>query len=86
MCGRGDSTYYSEMDRHLKVRTEENVGISPLTSRKTKPSKQNAICDHLLNCNNVPFFLRILPFWLMKIINLFLKPKKSCLLNEIDLF
>ena len=56
MCGRGDSTYYGETDRHLKVRTEEYVGMSPLTSRKTKPSKENAICDHLLNCNNIPFF------------------------------
>ena len=44
------------MDRHLKVRSREHIGISPLTFRKVKPSKKSAICDHLLNCNNIPSF------------------------------
>ena len=44
------------MDRHLKVRSGEHIGILPLTFKKTKPSKESAICDHLLNCNNVPSF------------------------------
>ena len=55
-CGRCNSTYYGEMDRHLKVRSGEHIGILPLTFKKTKPSKESAICDHLLNCNNVPSF------------------------------
>ena len=47
-CGRCNSTYYGETDRHLKVRSREHIGISPL--------KEIAIHDHLLNCNNIPSF------------------------------
>ena len=56
MCGRCNSTYYREMDRHLKVRSGEHIGISPLTFKKTKPSKEGAIGEHLLNCNNILSF------------------------------
>ena len=45
------------MDRHLKVRSGEHIGISLLTFKKTKPSKECTICEHLLNCNNTPFFV-----------------------------
>ena len=55
-CGRCNSTYYGETDRHFKVRSGEHIGISPLTFKKTKPSKESAIRDHLLNCNNIPSF------------------------------
>ena len=55
-CGRCDSTYYGQTDRHLKVRSGEHIGISPLAFKKTKPSKESAIRDHLLNCNNIPSF------------------------------
>ena len=54
--GRCNSSYYGETDRHLKVRSGEHIGISPLTFGKVKPSKENAIRDHLLNCNNIPSF------------------------------
>ena len=54
-CGRCNSTYYGQTDRHL-VRSGEHTGISPLTFKKTKPSKESAIRDHLLNCNNIPSF------------------------------
>ena len=54
--GRCNSTYYEETNRHLKVRSGEHIGISPLTFKKTKPSKESAIRDHLLNCNNIPSF------------------------------
>ena len=40
----------------MKVRSGEHIGISPLTFRKVKPLKESAICDHLLNCNNIPSF------------------------------
>ena len=56
MCGRCNSNYYGETDRHLKVRSGEHIGISPLTFKKTKPSKESAIRDHRLNCNNIPSF------------------------------
>ena len=55
-CGRWNSSYYGETDRHMKVRSGEHIGISLLTFRKVKPSKESAICDHLLNCNNIPSF------------------------------
>ena len=55
-CGSFKSSYYGETDRHLKVRCDEHIGISPLTSKKIKPSKESAIRDHLLICNNVPSF------------------------------
>ena len=55
-CGRCNSTYYGETERHLKVRSGEYIGISPWTFKKTKPSKESAIRDHLLNCNNTPSF------------------------------
>ena len=55
-CGRCNSSYYGKTDRHLKVRSGEHIGISPLTFRKVKPSKESAIRDHLLNCNNIPSF------------------------------
>ena len=48
--------YYREADRHLKVRSREHVGISHLTFKKTKPSKESLIRDHLLNCNNIASF------------------------------
>ena len=55
-CGRCNSTYYGETDRHLKVRLGEHIGISPLTFKKTKSSKESVIRDHLLNYNNIPSF------------------------------
>ena len=55
-CGRCNSTYYRETDRHLKVRSGEHIGKSSLKFKKTKPSKESALLDHLLNCNNIPSF------------------------------
>ena len=43
-CGRCNSTYYGETDRHLKV------------SFGDKPPKKSAIREHLLNCNNIRSF------------------------------
>ena len=55
-CGKCNSCYDGETDRHLKVRSGEHIGISPVTFRKVKPSKESAIRDYLLNCNNIPSF------------------------------
>ena len=51
LCRRCNSAYYGETGRHLKV-----IGMSSLTFRITKPSKESAIRDHLLNCNDIPSF------------------------------
>ena len=55
-CGRCNSSYYAETERHLKVRSGEHVGISPLTFKKTKLFKKSSIRDHLLECDNNPSF------------------------------
>ena len=47
-CGRCSSTHYGETDRHLKIRSVKHIGISPLTFKKTKPSKESVIRNHLL--------------------------------------
>ena len=82
-CGRCNSVYYGETNRHLKVRSGEHIGISPLafkktkpSFKKTKPSRGRVIRDHLLN-------------WVCHFANgnnnSFLKSKKASLLNEIIL-
>ena len=55
-CGRCNSSYYSETDRHLKVRSGEHIGISLLIFTKVKLSKESGIRGHFLNCNNIPSF------------------------------
>ena len=65
-----------ETDRQLKVRPGEHTGISPLTFKKTKPSKKSAILKHLLNCSNIPSLFRSLPFCQTETINSCLKSKK----------
>ena len=72
-----NSTYYGETNRHLKVR--------PLTFKKTKPSKESAIHDHLLNCNKIPSFEEFTIFTDGNN-NFVLEIKIVCLLIEIDLF
>ena len=38
-CGRCNSSYYSETDRHLRVTAGEHIGLSCLTFKKCKPFK-----------------------------------------------
>ena len=57
MCGRCSSSYYDETDRHLRVRSREHIGISPLTFGKFKPLKEIAIHVHFLICNNIASFV-----------------------------
>ena len=57
ICGRCSSSYYDETDRHLRVRAGEHIGLSPLTfKKKCKPSKESAVFDRLLFCDNDPSF------------------------------
>ena len=80
-CGRCNSFRYGEADRHLKVRSGEHIGISPLKFRKVKPSKESATRDHLLNCNNILSFIKftILAYGHHKYI---LKIKESLLIKR----
>ena len=84
-CGICNSTYYGETDRHLKVRSGADIGVSPLTFKKTKPSKESAIHDHLLNCNKIPSFEEFTIFTDGNN-NFVLEIKIACLLIEIGLF
>ena len=54
-CDGCNSFNYGETERHLKVRSGEHRGISPLTFKKTKPSKEGSIRDHFLECDNPSF-------------------------------
>ena len=43
------------MRKTLNVRIGEHIGISPLTTKKSKP-KGSTVSDHLLLCNHSPSF------------------------------
>ena len=77
------SSYYGEMDIHLKT-SGEHIGTWLVTFVKFKPSKENAIRDLLLICNNIPSFeeFNILA---LGIISKFIKSKKACLSRVVDL-
>ena len=55
-CARWNSSYYGQTKRHFKIRSGEHIGISSLTFKKKKPRKKASIRDHLLQCDNNPFF------------------------------
>jgi len=55
-CGRCNSSYYGETDRHLKVRSGEHIDISPLTFKKVKPKVESSVRDHLMFCDHSPSF------------------------------
>ena len=55
-CGRCNSSYYGETDRHLRVRGGEHIGLSPLTSIKCKRRNESAVSGNLLFCDNDPSF------------------------------
>ena len=87
-CGRCSSSYYVETERYLKVRSGEHVGISPLPFKKTKPSKESSIRNHLLECDNNPSFdgFTILTHWnkkyLLEIKESFLKKRDQPVLKQ----
>ena len=54
-CGRCNESYYGECIKHLSVRIGGHIRTSRLTKKKVKP-KDNTVQDHLLLCNNSPFF------------------------------
>ena len=42
--------------RNMKIKSEEHIGISPLTFKKVKPSAGSSIREHLLFGNHDPSF------------------------------
>ena len=55
-CVRCNSFYYDETNRHLKVRSGEHIGISPLFFNKVTLSVMSSIHEHLLFCDCSPSF------------------------------
>ena len=44
------------MKRHFKVRVSEHMGVSARTGKNIKSTKNSAVLDHMLVCNNImPF-------------------------------
>ena len=54
-CGKYSSFYYSETEKHVRVRLGEHIGLSALTFKKCKPSKESAVRHYLQFCNYDPF-------------------------------
>ena len=75
-CGWCNSFYYGKTERHLKFRSGEHIGILQLTFKKTKPSKESSIHDHLLQCDSNPAFDKF-TILTLGIKNIYLKLKKS---------
>ena len=50
-CRGCNSSYYGETDRHLKVRSGEHIGISPLTFRKVTHSLTHSLVTIKRECN-----------------------------------
>ena len=55
-CVLCNESYCGKSIKHLDIRSDEHVCVSPLTGRKVKPSNNSAICDHLFHCNFLPIF------------------------------
>ena len=50
-CGNCNVTYYGKTERHLNVRSSEDLGISHLTGKRVE-CKPSAVSDHLLLYNH----------------------------------
>ena len=55
-CGHCNGSYYGKSIRHLNIRSEKHIDVSPLTGKKAKPINNSAVRDHLLYCNYLPSF------------------------------
>ena len=47
-CNTCNNIYYGKTKRHFKVRACEHLGITPLTGKKVKSTKQKAVFDHVV--------------------------------------
>ena len=55
-CSSYNATYYGKTKRHFKVPISEHIGVSARTGRNIKSTKNSAVCDHTLVCNNIVSF------------------------------
>ena len=52
-CSSCNATYYGKTKRHFKVSASEHMEVSARTSRNIKSTKNSAVRDHMLVCNNI---------------------------------
>ena len=55
-CSSCNATYYGQTKRHFKVRVSEHMGVSACTGKNIKYTKNSAVRDHMLVCNNIVSF------------------------------
>ena len=55
-CSNCNITYYSETERHLKVRAGEHISTSPLTGKRVNNNKKSSVKDHCLLSGHVCSF------------------------------
>ena len=55
-CSNCNITYYSETERHLKVRAGEHISTSPLTGKRVHNNKKSSVKDQCLLSGHVCSF------------------------------
>ena len=55
-CSSCNATYYGKAKHHFKVRVSEHMGVSARTGKNIKSTKNSAVRDHMLVCNNIVSF------------------------------
>ena len=55
-CSSCNATYHAKTKCHFKVRVSEHMGVSARTGKNIKSTKNSAVHDHMLVCNNIVSF------------------------------
>ena len=65
-CGLCNESYYDESIRHLNIRSEEHIGVLPLTGKRVKPPNNSAVFSFdkfsILAHENKKYLLKIKEF------------------------
>ena len=54
-CSRCNATYYGKTKCDFKVRVSGHMGVSARTYKNIKSTKNSAVRDHMVLCNNIVF-------------------------------
>ena len=55
-CSSYNPTYYGKTKRHFKVLVSEYMRVSASTGKNIKSTKNSAVHDHMVVCNNIVSF------------------------------
>ena len=55
-CSSCNATCYGKTKHQFKVRVSEHMGVSARTGKNIKSTKNSAVRDHMLVCNNIVSF------------------------------